>query len=248
MKNPTKSYCSHCERVTNQDTVHDTVDEHTPADTPEMEDAGVDYWGAHYQIVRCKGCDGYGFRRVVECSDNWDPETGEVELSVTPFPGPEPRREKRETPGDRWRRRWLPNAPTRVRRIYNETVDAYNANLLTLAAAGLRATVEAICMDKGVTGGTVIRTNADGTQSSNQRTNLEGKIAGLAEAHHLTAPHAEVLHQHRFMGNEAVHELQAPTQPDIEIALDVVEHTLDNLYELKHKMQQLIASRAARKP
>lgn len=35
MKNPTKSYCSHCERVTNQDTVHDTVDAHTPADTPE---------------------------------------------------------------------------------------------------------------------------------------------------------------------------------------------------------------------
>lgn len=42
--------------------------------------------------------------------------------------------------------------PASVWKMYKETIDALNGNIRTLAAGGLRATVEAICLDNKVEG------------------------------------------------------------------------------------------------
>ncbi len=239
-----KSYRSTCGRDTNQEVVHEEEETATPTTHPEME---IDFWEAKHQIVRCKGCDEYGFRRVVVCSEDVDPRTGHPEIQVQAYPS----RPASESPSPRhpnnWQIRPLPNTPRVARRIYAETVSAYNAGFVTLATAGLRATVEAICLDKKVKSGQVQYTKPDGSTATKRSSNLDGKIAGLAEKAHLTKAHADVLNEHRFMGNAAVHQLSAPTDSDIEVALDIIEHTLDNLYELSHKKDLLSKSRAAKK-
>lgn len=110
--------------------------------------------------------------------------------------------------------------PARLRVIYSESVRAFNSQLNTLAAAGLRAMVEGICADKGVQG-----------------KNLEKKIDGL-EAH---LPKAIVsnLHGFRFIGNEAVHELKTPKRQDLKVALEVSEDLLNFLYDLDYRASML---------
>jgi hypothetical protein len=45
--------------------------------------------------------------------------------------------------------------PVSVWKMYKETIAALNANIRTLAGGGLQATVEAICLDKQITQGTL---------------------------------------------------------------------------------------------
>jgi hypothetical protein len=80
--------------------------------------------------------------------------------------------------------------PVLVRKMYKETVDALNANIRTLAGGGLRATVEAICLDNNI-----------------EERNLEKKIDELAKRNLLTTAQAELLHEERYLGNAALHEL-----------------------------------------
>ena len=65
-----------------------------------------------------------------------------------------------------------------------------------------------------------------------------GKIEGLHEKGLLTRQHSEILHEHRFLGNDAVHDLKQPTQDELKLAIQIVEHTLENLYELKDKADE----------
>lgn len=240
-----KSYCSHCECDTNQEVVHELVDEQTQSDDPQMHGGGIEYWCQRYQIVKCKGCDSVSFRQLSVCSEDIDSETGQPEVRCTSYPEPPVEPTPRPRGVSRQPKR-LPNTPSPVRPIYRETVGAMNAELTTLAAAGLRATVEAICLDKEVDGGNVKQKGKGGAEEMKRSTGLDGKIAGLAENGHLTPQHAETLHSLRFMGNDAVHRLQSPNEDELVTALEIIEHTLDNLYELPAKRRQLIASRATR--
>jgi hypothetical protein len=51
----------------------------------------------------------------------------------------------------------------------------------------------------------------------------------------------------RFMGNEAVHELQAPPLEQVKTALDVIEHMFDGVYELDEKAAELPSGKPRRK-
>ena len=111
----------------------------------------------------------------------------------------------------------------------NQTIKARNAKALTLATAGIRATVEAICLNEKVGGA-----------------NLKEKIDSLAASGKLTIESASYLHQHRYLGNEAVHDMVAPAIEEFEIALDILEHLLTSLYEMPKRMDQYFRLRAAR--
>jgi hypothetical protein len=106
--------------------------------------------------------------------------------------------------------------------------------------------IEGICAATGVKDGPVEMPDKDGTTKIVRKCNLQGKIEGMAEAGLLTRKHAEILHEHRFLGNEAVHELQRPSREELKLAVEVVEHTFDNLYELPDKADQLRWKRKAR--
>ena len=41
------------------------------------------------------------------------------------------------------------------------------------------------------------------------------------------------------MGNKAVHELDQPSKEELELAISIVEHTLENIYELPGKAAEM---------
>jgi hypothetical protein len=76
--------------------------------------------------------------------------------------------------------------------------------------------LEGICAEKGIEG-----------------RNLHTKIDGLKV--YLPANIVDSLHRFRFVGNEAAHELQAPTEAELRLAIEVMEDLLNFLYELDYK-------------
>ena len=77
-----------------------------------------------------------------------------------------------------------------------------------------------------------------------RKNNLQGKINGLHENGIITENNAITLHQHRFMGNEALHELYLPARVNIKLAIDIIENTLESVYELPFKGKKIKENRA----
>jgi hypothetical protein len=113
-----------------------------------------------------------------------------------------------------------------------------------LCAAGLRASIEGLCAANGVSDGPVEVQKADGTTEIKRKSNLEGKISGLSEKGLLTNKSAELLHEHRYIGNDAVHELSRPSDADLKTAIEIVEHMFESLYEIPEKAEALKIARA----
>ena len=105
-------------------------------------------------------------------------------------------------------------------RIYREVITAFNSGAPTLCAVGLRALLEGVCAEKGIEGRSLVR-----------------KLDGM-EAY-LPANIVKSLHRFRFMGNEAAHELQAPSEADLRLAIEVMEDLLNFMYELDYKATRL---------
>lgn len=116
--------------------------------------------------------------------------------------------------------------PSELISIYSEVINSFNYKLNTLCAIGLRALLEGICEDKGVPG-----------------KNLQKRIDGLKAF--LPENIVNSLHSFRFMGNQAAHELEAPSQYDLKLCIEVVEDLLNYLYELEYKVSRLPEGRRA---
>lgn len=237
-QSPVRTYCATCKTKTKHDVTHEVHDHFTPENTPGMQ---IDVWNDTFQIVRCKGCDARSFRHVSSSSEDFNYDTNDFDETVREYPGEPPPENRSFEARSAKAFRHVPEGP---KRIYGETVDAYNRELYTLAGGGVRAIIEAICAEKGVTDGpyevTDITTGAVVTKRAGD---LRGKIGGLAERNILTKQHAEVLHEHRFLGNKALHELRTPSYDELDIAIDIIEHTLENIYEVAHKAAKLTKAR-----
>ena len=98
-----------------------------------------------------------------------------------------------------------------------------------LAGGGLRAVVEALCKDKNVSG-----------------RNLEKKIDRLVEQGLLAVPQAELLHEERYLGNAALHEIVAPSVLDVNDGFDIIDNLLATIYIMPDKAQRLRAKRSER--
>ena len=111
--------------------------------------------------------------------------------------------------------------PPRLTKLYNETVEAFNSSSMLLCTIGLRALIEGVCKEKGITG-----------------PNLEKKIDGL----HTLLPNQTLidsLHGFRFAGNDAAHDLEAMYPSEAADALEVMEDLLNFLYDLDYKASKL---------
>ena len=71
------------------------------------------------------------------------------------------------------------------------------------------------------------------------RISLEGKIYGLLQNNLINKAQFEALHELRFLGNNAVHQLDEPSKIDIQTALDIIEHMIYDLYEIPFKSTSL---------
>jgi hypothetical protein len=190
-----------------------------------VDEDGREYeisWSKSHQIIQCGGCKTVSYRELSSFSDVED--TNEVLFPI--------RSKGKLTAKD------FLNAPTTLRRIYRETIDAFNSECLTLCAGGLRAIVEGICADKKIKKGPV-EVKTKGKRSIQQRRSLDGKISGLREKGILTKAKAELLHAHRYLGNEALHDLEMPSVDELRLAIEIVEHVLEELYTLQDKAHEI---------
>lgn len=219
-------FCSTCNTVTNHEVVKEFIKEYTPENTPEMN---IDYAKSTWQIVSCRGCDNISFRELWVCSEDYDPYTGEAQETESIYP----KRGKDELVAKPFY-----SVPIKLRRIYREVIDSYNYELYTLCTGGLRAIIEGICAAEGVIDGPVEQTRG-GQRVFERKSDLRGKIEGLHEKALLTKKHAETLHEHRLLGNYALHELDIPSNQELRLAIEIIEHTLDNIYELQNKAEEL---------
>lgn len=219
-----KSFCATCSRPTNQKVLKEER-------VFSSDETG--WWDeSKYQIIQCQGCDTISFRKLyndISYQQGFDEDMTTQELF--------PKRGLHSRPTKTYR-----NLPIDIKHVYQETIDAYNNNLSLLASVGIRAILEAICLEKMVKEGTY--TNKNGKTINSKR--LDGKIYGLCEKGFLTSNHVEILHELRFLGNAAVHELITPSLSEISLALDIIELVIENIYIIGRKAHQLKNSRTNR--
>lgn len=178
------------------------------------------YGETAYQVCQCAGCDEVRFRMESSCSEDQDPDTGENTIREAVYP---------EIPKGKREPISLIELPSSIARIYKEVVVAFNAGAFILAGGGLRAIVEAICQDKDVPGN-----------------NLEQKINQLVEQKLLAAAQADLLHEERYIGNAALHEIVSPSGRDVIDGLEIIETLLSTLYVLPGKAERLRGKREMR--
>lgn len=179
----------------------------------ELEGTAWD-WDYHYsekyQIVKCQGCDSISFRKSHMNSEDYyggpPDEEPEPQEYIYIFPSLAFGRKKLED---------LYYLPYQVKLIYEETHSAVCNKQPILSCIGMRALVEAVCKEKAASG-----------------RGLKVKIDNLVTTGALTPSGAIILHELRGLGNGAAHEVAAPTEKVISIAMDVIEHLLMDVYVL----------------
>lgn len=196
--------------MTNHKAIHQYDREHTPENTPEMQ---IEYAKGTWEIIECNGCEEVSFREIWVTSEDFDQETGMPYEHVRFYP---------EHQENDLKSQQFDMLPKKVREIYSEAIKTFNKNLYFSSTACLRAIIEGVCSNLGI-----------------KERNIEKQIDKLFEMGFLTKQHTEVLHQHRLIGNKALHELQIPTREELVIAIKIIEHTLENIYELQEKFEEL---------
>lgn len=174
------------------------------------------FYEAIYRVVKCCGCDNVSFDLEVSEESNvvYD-KYGEE--TIEPIHTAYPIKENSIEPLCSW------EMPVLIEKAYRESVDALNNGSLLLASIGFRATVEALCIEKGI-----------------QKGNLEKKIEELCKKGIITALDKERLHAARFMGNESAHQIVKPDREHVLMVLEVINNILNNLYIIEKKFKEVI--------
>jgi hypothetical protein len=234
-----RCYCASCKCETNHEAAQsvDVSGSEVIRYGPRENDLNSVDWSNGYQIIKCLGCDTYSFRHRAwfsEAEEYYGPDDYNDGATVRLYP---------QRGKDVLAAKDFYNVPKNLRAIYKEVISCFNNEAPILCAAGLRASIEGLCAANGVADGPVEIKRPDGTVGVRRKDNLEGKISGLSEKGFLTARNAEFLHTHRGLGNDAVHELSRPSDHDLRIAIEIVEHMFDSLYEIPEKAEALKLAR-----
>src|SRR5690606_7418850 len=131
-----KAFCRNCKGVRNHEVLH------SKRITGDVDN--YIFWAESYQIIECLGCENLSFRKVYGDSEmvDYDDHGNQVyEEEVNIFP-------KYLSKGKEIEHKIF--LPKKIRTIYEETVIALENKLFLLAAAGLRACIEAICINKKI--------------------------------------------------------------------------------------------------
>jgi len=216
-----KANCQKCKYYTNHKIEQSTqVFEKWP-----IKDSDEEYWNDDsYEIISCLGCETYSFRHHHENSEDHNID------GMIPTIKFHPKRNYDHIDA----KHYYP-APKNLQQIYQETIKSYNQESLILAAAGARAIVECICKVYSITEGPV----KGDDKKIRRRNNLQGKINGLAEKGHLTHSDSSILHELRFLGNEAIHEIEVPNKQSIKYAIEIIENVMNSLYMNPQKQRMI---------
>ncbi|MCP4747992.1 MAG: DUF4145 domain-containing protein [Desulfobacteraceae bacterium] len=202
--------CSTCDNPTRHEILA-TNESHWQSD-----DGQLSSWESHH-LIQCQGCMNTTFLKETQFSEDLDvnPLTGEQFIRTERFQYPE-LSEGREALSE------LDLLPSIVKKIYKETSAALNKKMNVMVGFGVRAIIEAICKDKNISG-----------------SNLKEKIDDLENSGYITKEGATILHNLRFMGNEAVHEIKEHQIEELNAAIDVTDYLLKGMYILPKIAEKL---------
>lgn len=173
-------------------------------------------WDTRHRIIQCQGCFSISFSQEETCSeDSYITDDG-----MEYYPAKRKYYPDRIT--GRTKMRGYHHLPSKVAGIYDEAHASLCANRLIMTGFGIRAITEAVCRDKSISNGS-----------------LKDKIDTLKRAGYITKEGSTILHNLRFMGNEAVHELKVHKRSELEAGFDVLEHLLQGVYIIPYKAQKL---------
>lgn len=203
-----KVQCTTCKIDTNhriewEQTFHD-----------ENDDIWVD---TTYQLLLCQGCDTATLKSRTICSEDMY-QVGENEYDFEEKIIYYPKRSNRMI---------SPilnsyHAPPKVRKIYLETVDAYNNEQQILCAIGIRAIIEAICLEENIV-----------------ESDLKKQIEGLINNGIVTKKLGEGLQENRLLGNESAHELASFRDYELLAGINLMEAVIENHYAINEKIETL---------
>lgn len=225
-----KVVCQNCKQCTN----HIIEASINVDETAQIVDSDEIYWtNDDYEIIKCLGCDMHSFRHRLEHFQMYD-EEGFIPI-IKCYP---------DIKIDSLTPKRYYSAPQNLQSIYTQTIHAYNCQHHILCAGGLRAIVECICKVNGITKGDVVN---EKTGRSDTKTNLQGKINGLSESKYLSESDSTVLHELRFLGNDALHEIEKPNVRSLKYAIDIIENIMNSLYLNPSHKQAMGRSRNQKK-
>ncbi|WP_291119528.1 DUF4145 domain-containing protein [Empedobacter sp. UBA7248] len=212
--NSKKLFCRNCKGDRNHTYLHKVIKNGNSED-------GYFQWSNKYFITQCEGCETISFLHLYGDSEmHYENDYNEIEYFEDEFIYPPYLKNGSEISY----KRYLPN---KIKEIYIETINAFKVNALILTAGGLRATIEAICNFLKIKKGS-----------------LEERIDLLNQKGHLTISESKRLHSIRFLGNDALHEIETPKKEHLQILLDIINHLLTNLFIndkiLKDKIETVI--------
>lgn len=185
------------------------------------------------KIIACCGCDSRSFLTEFIGIDD-----GKVKYFII-----QPKRGE-----GAWPLKKFVKTDNKLSEIYEQLVGLFNEESRELMCGViLRMLVEGICAKVDVKFGLVPKIGKDGQEKMIKKNDLEGKIFGLAQGGFLTTRNAETLHQLRFMGNQAVHNLDPPTRDELLLGIRIVENALDSIFEIEHIGKELETKRTERK-
>lgn len=209
-----KIYCRKCRQPTNHTVLHEVK---TGWDDQESGMWLIDI----FTTLQCLGCEAVCLLEDYVFSEDIDPYTGNPENQVSIHPNPFKDREELKE---------IYHLPEKIRKIYIETVSAFNQKLPILTGVGLRTIIEAICKDKKAVG-----------------KDLEARINALVNLGLITNNESELLHLNRYIGNISTHEvIEAPLE-ELKTGLDIIETALQNAYILPQKAVSLKAKYSKKK-
>lgn len=195
-----KYFCQACNGLRNHNQLYEKK-------IPGAEEDYNFQWINKYQVIECAGCENISFLKTY--GDNFmmrQDENGEMEYYEKDDIYPPYLKIGEELKS-------IQQIPETIRNLYKETINAFKVDSLLLAAGGFRAIIEAICNHLKI-----------------QKANLETRINLLFEGGHLTKSESRRLHSVRFLGNNALHEIETPKPEQLDILIRIINHLLSNLF------------------
>lgn len=220
MKNEEKIFCNSCKSNTN----HSIVTEFKVSDEVVFDSNGTtescEIGQFIYQVIKCNGCGTISFRNRNFRTEYYTyDEITKEEIFVagkyydTIFP---------ERIYDQMFPKQFLGIPAPIYEVYNEILKSYNYNTPMLCAAGLRVITEAICKHYKMEGDS-----------------LGAKIYNLGKHRLINKELAESLRAHKFLGNDAVHNLITPSKDELRLSIELFEDVLNSLFTVPFKHNDL---------
>lgn len=223
-----KIYCNACK----QDTNHILKGWHER----NYVETDIDHDGDEYPVLRenwlyqfwvCLGCDTATMIEQYHCPDMplWHDKHGPIENRDTTY------HPQRIYLNKRTEKTFL-HIPSRLRKIYKEIIAAYQQEMNLLCAVGLRALLEGICISEGIND--EIAYNLLPGKDPQKK---PGKLNTLKDKCNIPQDIIDSLCKMAVFGNDATHKLDATSQHDISLAIDLIEALLTTLYEARLNLE-----------